>query len=792
MSITKKLFFLAIILLQVNIAFSQLNMSLLSEYPFPANRGDLSDIWGYVDENGNEYALVGIENGVAVVDVTNPTSPNEVFWTTGANTIWRDLKTWNDKAYITNEGGDGLMIIDLAPLPGSTVLTVENYTGVNYPFQTAHNLYIDENGYCYVMGADNGVGGAIILDLNVPTTDPNFEVGRYNDYYLHDGMVRGDTLWGGAINDGFLVVIDVTDKANPVSMATKNTPTNFTHNAWISPDGQTVVTTDEKPDAYLAAYDVSDLGNITELDRIQSSPNQNVIPHNVHYKDNFIVTSYYRDGVTVHDMSNPSIMVEVGNYDTSPAFTGDGFNGCWGVYPWLPSGNIIASDIENGLFVLGVTYVGACYLDGNVKNATTLANLDGVQIDIQSTVISTNSNVVGDYSTGFATAGNYDIIYSKAGFKNDTVFNVALINGQTTTVNTELEPLVAFSFSGQVIEAGTMNPIANAQVRIENTQSGATVVTTNASGNFNLNGFTEANYDVTAGKWGYVTSCQTNETIDQSISSYTIVLDKGYYDDFSLDFNWTATGSASTGDWEIGAPIGTNYNGNDCNPGVDVTTDCNIEAYVTGNAGGGAGDDDIDNGNVVLTSPVFDATLYFEPYVEFDRWFYAGGGNSTSTDELSIKLDNGSTSVEIDNANVNSTGNSSWVNKSIKISDFITPTNNMTLIVETGDLGQGNLVEAGLDKFLVFDGAVGVDEANENNSFIISPNPFNEVINIQLSDVLNNIEIKVFDVTGKMIDSYSFNNEQIITLNNNYDKGIYMINIYAEGELVKTQKLVKF
>jgi len=790
----KKILFLVVFFAQINFSFSQLNMSLLGQLPFPGNRGDVSDIWGYVDENGNEYAIVGMEDGVSIVDVTNAAAPNEVFYTSGANTIWRDMKTWGDKAYITNEGGNGMMIIDMAPLPGSTALTVTNYTGNTYPFQSAHNLYIDENGYCYVMGADNGEGGAIILNLNVPTTDPNFEVGRYNDYYLHDGMVRGDTLWGGAINDGFLVVVNVSNKANPVTMATKTTPSNFTHNAWISDDGQTVYTTDEKSDAYLGAYNVSDLGNITETDRIQSSPGENVIPHNVHVIGNFIVTSYYRDGVTIHDICDPTNIVEVGNYDTSPGFSGNGFNGCWGVYPWLPSGNIIASDIENGLFVLSANYVTGAKLAGTVTNSVTFAAIDGVQIDVVSTSITSNTNVIGNYQIGVPTPGLYDITYSKAGYVTKTMTDVNLISNNCipTTLDVELVPLVPFNFSGQVIEAGTMNPIANAKVRIENTQF-STTVTTNALGNFTINGFTEATYTVTGGKWGHITSCQTNQLIDQSVTAYTIVLDKGYYDDFSLDFNWNVTGDANTGDWERGIPNGTTYGPVESNPSMDVLTDCNEEAYVTGNGGGGAGDDDVDGGNTVLTSPVFDATSYFDPYIEFDRWFFTGSGNSLSTDVLVIYLDNGTSSVVIDGADVNSFDNSQWVHKSFRISDILTPTNNMTFIVETGDLGQGHLVEAGLDKFLVFDGAVGLNEVRDNGDFNISPNPFKEEINIKvLNNNLSNIEVKVLDVAGKLVDSYSFNNQQLIKLTNNYQNGVYMINVYSNGQLLKTQKLVKF
>jgi choice-of-anchor B domain-containing protein len=135
-------------------------------------------------------------------------------------------------------------------------------------------------------------------------------------------------------------------------MATQATPSNFTHNSWISDDGATVFTTDEVSGAFVASYDVSDLTNIRELDRIQAwSNNTDVIPHNTHVDGDFLVTSYYRDGVSVVDASNPSNLIEVAYYDTSPDFEGGGFNGAWGAYPYLPSGNILVSDIENGLLV---------------------------------------------------------------------------------------------------------------------------------------------------------------------------------------------------------------------------------------------------------------------------------------------------------------------------------------------------------------------------------------------------------------------------------------------------------
>ena len=59
--------------------------------------------------------------------------------------------------------------------------------------------------------------------------------------------------------------VDVTDKANPNLLATQSTPGNFTHNTWLSDDGQFLYTTDEVPDAPLASYDITDLQNIQQV-----------------------------------------------------------------------------------------------------------------------------------------------------------------------------------------------------------------------------------------------------------------------------------------------------------------------------------------------------------------------------------------------------------------------------------------------------------------------------------------------------------------------------------------------
>lgn len=791
----KKIILIALLSISIMGISQNKNINLLSNLTFPPSRGDLNDIWG-IKKGAKEYALVGLQDGVAIVDVTIPTAPVEVFYAAGANSIWRDLKTWNNHVYITNETSGGLMIIDLNPLPGTlTAANVTSFTGSTYPFQSAHNLYIDENGVCYVFGSNNGVGGAIMLDL---TNNPNvpIELGRYNNFYLHDGVVRGDTLWGAAINNGFFVAVNVANKTAPVTMASQTTSSNFSHNIWVSDDGQTVYTTDEVSNAFLDAYDVSNLSNITLLDKVQSSPGQNVIPHNTHFINNYIVTSYYRDGVTIHDVSDPANMIEVGNYDTSPAFSGNGFNGAWGTYPWLPSGNILVSDIENGLFVLGPTYVRAAYLEGNVTNAVTSAVLNNVLVELVTTNINTTSNLVGDYKTGIADAGTYDVIYSKFGFFPDTLFNVVLTSGVTTIRNVALQPMVNFTLQGQVLEAVTNNPIANAQVKIENAQF-STIVTTNGTGNFSVPNFIATTYNVSVAHWGHKSICLTNQNLNSAGNPYTYTLSKGYYDDFDFDLGWTAStpNSPSSGFWERGAPVGTFNQGTPSNPGNDIATDCGNQAYVTGNGGGQAGGDDIDGGTVILTSPVFDLSTQINPYVHFYRWFYNAGGASTPDDSLVISISNGTTTARIDFSDVNDPNMSSWQFKTIKVSNFLTPTNNMRLIVKATDEGNGHLSEAALDGFFVIDSAaVSVKELTiDKNTIHIYPNPFTTSFTINIADtIVNTIKAEIYDITGKLQTTTRALNTNKLEINISLPAGVYFVKIYGNETLVKTQKVVKF
>lgn len=416
------------------------NIDSLGYLPYPY----VSGIWGYSDGQGGEYALIGNYDGFRVVNVTDPAHPTQLYFAPGPGNGWREIKTWSHYAYGVTETGYGLTIIDLANLPGNNLSHTIFHTTDLGPLSNAHTIWIDEKGRAFVFGATGlqGTGGCLIFDL---TADPLHPVllGAINNTYFHDGFVRGDSLWAAAMFLGSMQVHDVSLPAYTHLMGSRQTPGNFTHNIWLSDDGQYAFTTDEVPDGYITAYDVTDMNNIRELDRIQMDPAGNEIPHNVHYLNGWLPSAYYREGVVIVDAHRPQNLVVTGYYDTSYPDTGSNkFAGVWEAYPYLPSGNIIAGDRFKGLYVLRPTYVRACYLEGMITDSVTYSPLSGVFVEFSGQLAgdSLYSVIDGIYRTGTVDAGSYDITFSKPGYVSKTV-NVNLQNGEVTEQNVRLRPV---------------------------------------------------------------------------------------------------------------------------------------------------------------------------------------------------------------------------------------------------------------------------------------------------------------------------------------------------------------
>ena len=466
--------FVLIFLPLLSISQSNFNLQLLGSYQWSFSEG--SDIWGWVDNSGNEFALVCLNDGFSVVDVTNPSNLSEMFFISDLNSTWRDVKTWGNYAYITTEADAGLLIVDLNDMSGNTYwhkTTFTNPNGQMTEFTAAHNIFIDENGVAYIFGASSNSGsnpsnGAIFLDVASDPINPIY-LGEWDQNYIHDGMVRGDTMYAGCVYAGELFIVDVSNKFNPQTLGSKSTPSNFTHNAWVSDNGDYVFTTDEVDGAFLTSYDISDFNNIQEVDRIQSNPGTNSAPHNAHVDGNFLITSYYQDGTVIHDITYPYNMIQVAFYD-SYSGSGPGFNGCWGTYPYLPSGNIISSDINSinnsgVLFVYGREFSQACYLEGNVTDAVTNSPINNTNVRILNTIANSSStNLLGDYKTGTPISGFYNVEFRKNGYITDT-FSINLNNGTISILDVSLRVDSSFEIVGCTNpNSQNFNPNANSVV----------------------------------------------------------------------------------------------------------------------------------------------------------------------------------------------------------------------------------------------------------------------------------------------------------------------------------------
>jgi len=686
-----RIFLSLVLLFSFENIFSQSNISFLGQKTYSE---DLSDVWGYA-ANGKEYALVGVRSGVSIVDVTDPANPTELFFVTTAASLWHDFATWNGYAYVTNETGGGLTIINLNFLPDS-INTTTSDGGIG--LTRAHTVFTDENGIAYVAGGNSAAGrGVLMFDVNANPVNPSL-VGRYDVHYVHDCYVRGDTLWVAEVNDGIFSVVDISNKNSPVVLAVNATPNNATHNAWLSNDGATLLTTDEVNNASIASYDVSDLSNITQLDLFQFNPGSNSLPHNVYYLNDFAVASYYRDGVVMVDASDPKNLIAVGNYDTSP-MAGGGFHGCWSVYPYLPSGNILASDIEEGLFVLAPVYEKACYLEGVVTDITNSQPINNVTVAILPSNPADYTNLQGQYKTGIRDSGTYSVQFMAAGYRTQVENNVILKNGIVTTLDVQLIPALIITLTGSVVDVANGQGISGSRVLFRNSVNSFSAITDSA-GNFSITDFETGIYNAFAGKWGYFTKQQS--LIVFSNTTVAFGLQQGYYDDFIFDFGWTETATAVSGIWVRDTSVGTIFGNEVSNPFIDVPNDFGDDCFITGNDGGQAGNDDVDDGTVTLTSPLLDLSSFNDPFIRYYRWFFNDGGNGNPDDSLVVRISNG-TDVAVVDVLKSAAGNNSWNLKEFRVKDFVTLSSGMTLIFETGDGVEGHLVEAGVDVFSVLD-----------------------------------------------------------------------------------------
>ena len=350
-------------------------ISLLRRVPLSAMGGEVgNDLWGWVDaETGDEYALMGMTNGTAFVNVTDPSDPvflGRLLTHTEAS-LWRDIKVYRDHAYVVADqsGMHGMQVFDLTRLRGLSGAETFAADVVYGDFENAHNLAInEETGFAYAVGSNTCGQGLHIIDIQMPN-NPMFrachDVARTHDtqctiYRGPDADHAGREICFSS-NQDHLAVVDVTDKDAALTLSTATYPDlGFVHQGWLTDDHRFFLLGDEFDEQDFGVptrthvFDVSDLDAPVhafahELDTVATD-------HNLYVLGNRVFEANYQSGLRVLEFDDLAAreIGEIAFFDTFPQGDDVAFAGAWSVYPYLPSGTILVSDMENGLFVLSM------------------------------------------------------------------------------------------------------------------------------------------------------------------------------------------------------------------------------------------------------------------------------------------------------------------------------------------------------------------------------------------------------------------------------------------------------
>lgn len=343
-----------------------------------------NDSWGWTDSlDGKEYALIGLSNGTAFIDISDPVSPVYLgkLPTHTSSSTWRDVKVYQDFAFVVSEaGGHGMQVFDLTRLRSvanapETFTEDAHYNG----FGSAHNIVINEDsGYAYGVGTNSFNGGAHFVNIQNPL-NPVAAGGYSAGLYTHDAQIvtynGPDTDYTGreifiGSNEDRIVIADITDKANPVTISDISyTNVAYTHQGWFTEDERYFIVGDEIDELNVGGNTRTIVFDFNDLDapvfHFEHFGETSAIDHNGYVVGDKYYMANYRAGMRVLDISDIANgnITEEGYFDTYTASNSAGFDGAWNVYPYFASGNIVISDIDSGFFLVKAPSLGVSESD---------------------------------------------------------------------------------------------------------------------------------------------------------------------------------------------------------------------------------------------------------------------------------------------------------------------------------------------------------------------------------------------------------------------------------------------
>lgn len=468
---------------------------------FSTRPSSAANVWGLVDLNDNrEYAVIGLRNGTAIVDVTDPANPREVTTIPGNSSAWREVKLYQVRdavanryrayAYITTEApGSGLQVIDLSGLPNSASLaTTLTDTGSQHTAYVSNINYATNvalpgaQAFLYLAGSNVAGGAWRAYSLANPAQPQLVGTATPGSGYMHDSTsllltdARTSQCEPGHnpcevlvdFNETTIDLWDVTNKSLPVRLSTTTYPgVEYTHSGWPSSDQRFIMVHDELEEirrGFNTQIYTLNIDNLRFPSIVTSFRGlDTTTDHNGYTKGSRYYVSHYRRGLVVFDATNPAQLAEIGNFDTFlvPAANSAGTDGAWGVYPFLPSGTILISDISNGLFLLREQAANPAGRLAFIGTAATVVEGSGwVTVRIERAAGSTGAVSVS-YSTvnGTALAGtDYTAASGTLQWANgetgERTVVIQVANNTSVTGNRNFQLVLSNASGGAVLDGG--------------------------------------------------------------------------------------------------------------------------------------------------------------------------------------------------------------------------------------------------------------------------------------------------------------------------------------------------
>lgn len=336
-----------------------------------------NETWGFISNN-IEYGVIGSTEGTHIFNLSDTSNISENHFIEGKFrgrfVIHRDYHDYNGFLYaVCDEGQSSLQIIDISNLPQSAPVVYDE----DSIFSRSHNIFIDTaNAMLYSCGGDDQL---MLISLANPT-EPKLVLNCRVDVpfwssigYIHDIYVEDGIAFCNAGTRGFFIV-DFNDLSNPVLLGslTQYPDQGYNHSGWLHPNKKIYAMADETWGMDIKILDVSDPQDIKVVSQINSNIHPNSIVHNLIFKGDILYVSYYYDGVYMYDLSNPESPQLMATYATSSLPHRSSYEGCWGVYPFFPSGILLASDMQEGLFVFDANTILNTH---EIKNKNTTIEL---------------------------------------------------------------------------------------------------------------------------------------------------------------------------------------------------------------------------------------------------------------------------------------------------------------------------------------------------------------------------------------------------------------------------------